>query len=103
MASLLRCGLIGYGAWGTHHARAISSVEGAQLAAIAARSAESVARAKADHPSAKVYSDYREMLAKEDLDLCDIVLPSDLHYTVSAAVLEAGKHLLLEKPMALSV
>jgi myo-inositol 2-dehydrogenase/D-chiro-inositol 1-dehydrogenase len=99
--SQIRCGLIGYGAWGQHHARAITSVDGATLAAIAARSPESVARAKADHPSARVYADYREMLAKEELDLCDVVLPSDLHYEVSRAVLESGRHLLLEKPMAL--
>ena len=41
--------------------------------------------------------------SKEDVELCDIVLPSDLHYEVSRAVLESGRHLLLEKPMALSI
>jgi myo-inositol 2-dehydrogenase/D-chiro-inositol 1-dehydrogenase len=96
-----RCGLIGYGAWGQHHARAITSVPGARLAAIAARSNESVAKARADHPAARVYADYRKMLSREELDLCDVVLPSDLHFTVARDVLESGRHLLLEKPMAL--
>jgi myo-inositol 2-dehydrogenase/D-chiro-inositol 1-dehydrogenase len=101
--SNVRCGLIGYGAWGQHHARAITSVEGATLTAIAARSEQSVAKARADHPGARVYGDYREMLAKEELDLCDIVLPSDLHFSVARDVLESGRHLLLEKPMALAL
>ncbi len=99
----LRFGLIGYGAWGADHARAITSVEGAQLTAICARSAESRARAQADHPQARVHGDYREMLAEEEFDAVDVVLPSDLHYEVACEVLSAGCHLLLEKPMALGI
>jgi myo-inositol 2-dehydrogenase/D-chiro-inositol 1-dehydrogenase len=99
----VRCGLIGYGAWGQHHARAIRSVAGAKLVAVAGRSQESVAKARAEQAGANVYSDYRQMLAKEELDLCTIVLPSDLHFEVTKAVLESGRHVLLEKPMALSL
>jgi myo-inositol 2-dehydrogenase/D-chiro-inositol 1-dehydrogenase len=99
----VRCGLIGYGAWGQHHARALTSVPEASLIAIAANSDASVAKARADHPTAGVYADYREMLAREDLELCDVVLPSDLHFPVAHDVLAAGRHLLLEKPMALSL
>jgi myo-inositol 2-dehydrogenase/D-chiro-inositol 1-dehydrogenase len=99
----VRCGLIGYGAWGQHHARAIRAAQGATLAAICARSAESQARARADCPDARIYADYREMLAREDLHLVDVVLPSDLHFAVARDVLESSRHLLLEKPMALSV
>jgi myo-inositol 2-dehydrogenase/D-chiro-inositol 1-dehydrogenase len=95
--------LIGYGAWGRHHARAISAVPEAELAAICSRSAENAADARTDHPKAAIHSDYREMLEREDLELCDVVLPSDLHYDVSRAVLESGRHLLLEKPMTLSI
>lgn len=96
-------GLIGYGAWGRHHARAIASVPDAELTAICARSPESAAEARRDHPQAAIYSDYRQLLEREDLELCDVVLPSDLHYEVSRAVLDSGRHLLLEKPMTLSV
>jgi myo-inositol 2-dehydrogenase/D-chiro-inositol 1-dehydrogenase len=99
----VRCGLIGYGAWGQHHARALSSVDGAQLVAIGARSEASAAQARADHPSARVYVDHRQLLARESPDLCSVVLPSDLHYAVARDVLEGGCHLLLEKPMALRV
>jgi myo-inositol 2-dehydrogenase/D-chiro-inositol 1-dehydrogenase len=95
--------LIGYGAWGRHHARAIASVPGAELRAICARSPESAADACREHPNATVYDDYLMLLEKADVELCDVVLPSDLHYDVSKAVLESGRHLLLEKPMTLSI
>jgi myo-inositol 2-dehydrogenase/D-chiro-inositol 1-dehydrogenase len=99
----LRFGLIGYGAWGAHHARAINTAGGATLAAICSRTEASRQRAAADHPRAKLYADYREMLRAEQLDAVDVVLPSHLHYEVARAVLESGRHLMLEKPMALSI
>jgi myo-inositol 2-dehydrogenase/D-chiro-inositol 1-dehydrogenase len=99
----LRFGLIGYGACGSHHARAIGSVQGVSLTAVCARSAERRRQAEADHPRARLYADYRQMLAEEQLDAVSVVLPSDLHYEVGRAVLESGRHLLLEKPMALNV
>ena len=65
----LKCALIGYGAWGQHHARALKSVAGVELTAISARSSQSLAKAKADHPAARAYADYRELLAKEKPEL----------------------------------
>jgi myo-inositol 2-dehydrogenase/D-chiro-inositol 1-dehydrogenase len=99
----LRCGLIGYGAWGQHHARAIRAVEGAKLVAIAGRSQQSVDKARVEQPDAAIYSDYRQMLASERLEMCSIVLPSHLHFEATKAVLESGCHVLLEKPMALNL
>jgi myo-inositol 2-dehydrogenase/D-chiro-inositol 1-dehydrogenase len=98
----VRVALIGYGAWGRHHARAIASVPAAELTAICARSPENTAEARKDYPDAAIYADYQQLLDSEDIELCDVVLPSDLHYDVSKAVLGSGRHLLLEKPMALS-
>jgi myo-inositol 2-dehydrogenase/D-chiro-inositol 1-dehydrogenase len=99
----IRCGLIGFGAWGRHHARAIASVDGAHLAAICARSEQSANAARIDHPQARIYCDYRKMLDSEKLDLCDVVLPSDMHFDVARDVLQSNRHLLLEKPMALTI
>ena len=47
-------------------------------------------------------TDYRTVLHSEDIDAVHIALPTSLHYTVARAALEAGKHVLLEKPMASS-
>ena len=100
----MRIGLIGYGAWGRHHARAIRSVPDATLAAIATRSPENAAAARADHPDAAIYCRLpRDARSASSSTLCDVVLPSDLHYAVARAVLDSGRHLLLEKPMALTV
>jgi myo-inositol 2-dehydrogenase / D-chiro-inositol 1-dehydrogenase len=99
----IRVALIGYGAWGRHHARAIAAVPGAELRAICTRSPETAAEARRDYPDARVFPDYRTLLENEKIDLCDVVLPSDLHYDAARAVLESGRHLLLEKPMTLSM
>jgi myo-inositol 2-dehydrogenase/D-chiro-inositol 1-dehydrogenase len=102
-SSPVRFGLIGFGAWGRCHAEAIAKTPGAELAAIAARSPESCAAATQQFPAAQVYADYRDLLKQADLDLIDVVLPSHMHREVGCAALAAGRHLLLEKPMALSV
>lgn len=99
----LRAAIIGYGAWGVHHARAMAEAGGIQLVAVCSRSDESRSKALSDHPGIAVYSRYEEMLARNDIDFVDVVLPSDLHFEVARAVLESGRHLLLEKPMTLSV
>lgn len=103
MTSPVRFGLIGYGAWGSHHARAITSAQGSKLVAIAAHSEASQERAKDEHPQCRVYADYRDLLLQNDLDAVSVVLPSNLHYEVARDVLASGRHLLLEKPMALNL
>src|SRR5262249_22008321 len=102
-ASPVRFGLVGFGAWGRCHAEAIARAPAAALTAIAARSPESCALARDQYPGARVYGDYRELLRQADVDVVDVVLPSHLHREAGCAALEAGRHLLLEKPMALSV
>jgi len=99
----VRFGLIGFGAWGRCHAEAIANTDGAALAAIAVRSEASRQAAAAAYPAATIHGDYHGMLANVELDVVDVVLPSYLHCEVARAVLEHDRHLLLEKPMALSV
>lgn len=96
-------GLIGFGAWGSHHARVIAEGAKTHLAAIAERSDRNRAEAQEKHAQATVTADYRELLARPDIEVVDVALPSHLHHEVGRAVLEAGKHLLMEKPMAISI
>lgn len=99
----VRFGLVGFGAWGQCHAGAIDRCASAELAAVCARSEASQAAARETFPSATVYGDVHEMLAGEPLDAVDVVVPSHLHFKIASAVLDHGVHLLLEKPMALSL
>ena len=96
-------GLIGYGLFGAHHANAIAAAPNARLAAIAVKSESSRQAARAAHPSAEVLGDYRRLLDRDDVQAVSIVVPNQMHYDVARAALEAGKHVLLEKPMALRV
>ena len=103
MTAAVRFGLIGFGAWGKCHANAIAKTDGAELVAIAAKSPDTCTAAREAFPAAAVTADYHELLARDDVDIVDVVLPSFLHHEVASAALAAGKHLLLEKPMCLNI
>jgi len=100
--SEINFGVIGFGAWGGCHARAIDKVSGARVAALCARSKASCDKARAEFPDAQVDSDWRRLIELDGIDAFVVVVPSFLHFEVASAVLAAGKHLLLEKPMALT-
>jgi myo-inositol 2-dehydrogenase/D-chiro-inositol 1-dehydrogenase len=100
---IVRFGLVGYGLFGAHHARAIANTPGASLAAIAVRSDASQKAARSAHSTIDVCGDYRQLLDRQDIDIVSVVAPNRLHFEIGEAVLESGKHLLLEKPMALSL
>jgi myo-inositol 2-dehydrogenase / D-chiro-inositol 1-dehydrogenase len=101
--SPVRFGLVGFGAWGQFHAQSIAGNPEAQLTAIVAPSAASRDAAAKAYPGAKVFSDHRQMLTEVKLDLVDVVTPSHTHLEIATDALNAGCHLLLEKPMALRI
>ncbi len=78
----------------------------ASLAPVAAICDTDEARARAlakDYSIPRVYSDWRQMLAEEEPDVVSVCLPNVLHHEVTVAALEAGAHVLCEKPLATSV
>lgn len=99
----VRFGLIGFGAWGQHHAQSIVGTPGATLAGIAAPSEASRAAAAAAHPGVPVFADHRALLAAVKPDLVDIVTPSHTHLEITRDALAAGCDVLLEKPMAVTL
>lgn len=98
----MRVGLIGYGAWGRCHARALDGLPGVTLAAILCHGDASAAEATADFPGVAILRDRASFLAMP-IDAVDIVSPNHTHAAMALAALDAGKHVLAEKPLANSV
>ncbi len=96
----MRIGLVGYGAWGRMHVGAIARIPGLSLAAVLCGSEASASAAAADLPGIPVHRDLDALLRDRTIDLVDIVAPNHLHAGMAIKALEAGKHVLLEKPMA---
>lgn len=98
----LRVGLIGFGFVGPHHLDAIRRLGFADVTAIATTSEKS-ARAKAEqHLVAKGYGDWRRLIADPEIDVVDIATPTHLHRPLALAAIQAGKHVIVDKPMALT-
>jgi len=95
-------GVIGTGQWGEMHARIYASTEGITLAGVAdqvEQRAESVARAY----GTMHYTDYRALLADDLIKAVSVVTPDFAHADIAVAAAEAGKHVLVEKPLAMTV
>jgi myo-inositol 2-dehydrogenase / D-chiro-inositol 1-dehydrogenase len=99
----MKIGLIGFGAWGQRHASAIHYLPDTELVAIAVDGPVSRDAALATYPNTFVTTDYRALLKLESVEMVDVVVPNFLHCQMARASLDAGKHVLLEKPMAISV
>ncbi len=98
----MRVGLIGYGAWGRWHARALAELPGISLAAILCHGEASAAAAGADFPGVPVLRD-RDAFLGLPLDAVDVVGPNHTHADHAVAALARGLHVLVEKPLANSV
>ena len=99
----MRFGVVGYGAFGRLHAQSISRVESAALVAICARSDEAAASAVAEFPGVTIHRDHRALVQDRSVDVVAVVTPNHTHAEIGVAALDAGKDLLLEKPMANTV
>jgi UDP-N-acetyl-2-amino-2-deoxyglucuronate dehydrogenase len=94
-------GLIGAGAISTQHLEALEAVPGARIAAIASASEER-ARTAGERWGVPWTTDVDELLSRDDVDAVAISTPSGLHPAQALAALRHGKHVLVEKPIALS-
>ncbi|WP_461173452.1 Gfo/Idh/MocA family oxidoreductase [Arthrobacter sp. Z1-9] len=106
----LRVAMIGYGFMGAAHSqgwrtapRVFDLPAEPEMAVVVGRNAEAVADAAHKWGWAESATDWREVIARDDIDVVDIVTPGDSHAEIAIAALEAGKHVLCEKPLANTV
>jgi predicted dehydrogenase len=110
----MRIAMLGLGFMGGVHLRALREVAGASLAAVFSNDERQLTGdltatqgnlgrpgERVDFSSIKVYRDLSAVLGDGDIDAVDVCLPTLLHEEVTVAALRAGKHVLVEKPMAL--
>jgi UDP-N-acetyl-2-amino-2-deoxyglucuronate dehydrogenase len=96
-----RFGIVGCGIIGPLHAEALYGLPDAQLIAVADAVPER-AQALAAQYHATPYTDLQQMLVRENLDIVNICTPSGLHCEHACQVMRSGRHVIVEKPMALS-
>ncbi|MEV0090983.1 Gfo/Idh/MocA family oxidoreductase [Streptomyces sp. NPDC050738] len=106
----LGVGMVGYAFMGAAHSqgwRTASRVFDLPLrpvlAAVCGRDATAVRAAARKHGWAATETDWRDLIARDDVQLVDICTPGDSHAEIAIAALEAGKHVLCEKPLGNSV
>lgn len=95
-----RLGLLGAGRWGQRYIETIRGLPGLQLAAVSSRNSET---AKLVPSGCRVDADWRAVVAGADVDALIIAAPPSLHASMALAAIEAGKPVLIEKPMTLAV
>jgi len=100
--SRLKVAVIGIGSMGRNHARVYAEMDSVKLVALADPQ-EKPLYTLAGRYQARAYVDYREMLAKEALDIVSVAVPTNLHREVAEEVIRRGVHLLVEKPLTLTV
>jgi predicted dehydrogenase len=99
----LKVGVIGTGFIGPAHIEALRRLGNIEVVALA-ESSEEIAKSKAQSLGIKEhYGDYKELLKKKEIQSVHICSPNYLHYQMAKEALEAGKHTICEKPLAISV
>lgn len=99
---MLQVGIIGAGHFGAEHARALRNVSNARLVAACRNDREALAAFTTEF-GGKAFVDWRDLLADPNVDAVVISLPHHLHAEVAIAAAEAGKHIMIEKPLAPTV
>jgi predicted dehydrogenase len=98
----LQIGIVGAGYWGKNLLRTFGKLPNARIAEICDLDPKLLEAAKKDHPDARTGGDLAAMLARPDLDAVLVATPPSRHHAMALAALRAGKHVWVEKPLALT-
>ncbi len=92
-------GIIGAGNVSKVHAKAIQEIENARLVAISGKNIDKVRDLASAFEIEHIYTDYHEMLKREDIDIVCILTPNGLHAEIGMAAAKTQKHIIVEKPI----
>jgi predicted dehydrogenase len=98
----MRIAMIGYGAIGFEHGTAVSHVPGLQLALVCDRSEERLRQAATAFPGVRTCTDMREVMEDPDIDVAIVSTPPNTHAAIAQQMLQADKHVVVEKPFCLT-
>jgi predicted dehydrogenase len=100
---MVNVAVVGYGYWGPNIVRNFQDVDGARVTMCCDLSTDRLAQVKRKHTSVEVTSAFDDVLASPDVDAVAVATPVGTHYDFARRALEHGKHVLVEKPIAVSV
>jgi predicted dehydrogenase len=95
---MIGIGIIGYGYWGPNLVRNFGLADGARVVSVCDQRPARRAQVEAHYPAVKTVADVRDMLADPAIDAVAIATPVSSHYQLAMQALQAGKHVLVEKP-----
>src|SRR4029079_15291112 len=98
----VRAGIIGTGFMGRVHCEALRRVGTVEVAAVAGSSAEKARALAAAQAIPGAQGDYRAILADPSIDVIHVCTPNASHFAIASAAVEAGKHVMCEKPLAMT-
>ena len=96
-------GIVGLGMVADFHAQAIAHVSGAKLVAVTSRNAEKTRAFAAKHGAAIACATVEELVARPEVEVVCVTTPASVHRESSLAAIRAGKHLVIEKPLEITV
>jgi len=97
---MMRVGVIGYGYWGPNLVRNFADLDDARVTVVADRRTDRLALAQRRYPGIRVTTDPWDLIGDPSVDAVVIATPVALHFELANAALRAGKHVLVEKPIA---
>ena len=100
---MISVGVIGCGHWGPNHIRTFSQLPSSEVVACSDLDDDRLNAIKNLFPDIKVFSNYVDILNSDNIDVVCVATPTASHYEISKQALESGKHVLCEKPLALTV
>jgi predicted dehydrogenase len=103
MTERIGTAVVGYGYWGVNLARNVAAASSLRLVGVADPDEDRRKAAAGNHPSATIWASLDAVLDDADVDAVVLAVPAHAHAALATKVLESGRHVLVEKPLAMTV